>query len=152
MVQQREPLLRRIDWESFYLSVEKVFSLLDADDVFGGDTTEYSKILLDIDLNDKPDKVADLIELYRKNNALLQLGQGVTASIELLLSPMISQAKAEAWVSAWQIGGVDLIELEIPIRLLSAAVMWKAKPDIRVLLSLPAEERRILEELLPKST
>jgi hypothetical protein len=42
-------------------------------------------------------------------------------------------------------------ELAIPLRLLAAAVEWKRTQNIRALLALPIEERRILESLLPAS-
>jgi hypothetical protein len=38
--------------------------------------------------------------------------------------------------------------MEIPLRLLRAAAAWKRGPDRRILLGLPAEERKVLEELL----
>jgi hypothetical protein len=39
----------------------------------------------------------------------------------------------------------------LPLRLLSTAVQWRAKPNPRLLLGLPLEERRILERLLPET-
>ncbi len=41
------------------------------------------------------------------------------------------------------------MDLAIPQRLLNAAVQWHRKPDRRILLRLPVEERRVLESLLP---
>jgi len=44
--------------------------------------------------------------------------------------------------------GADQAELQLPLRLLDAAVEWKASQDPRILLRLPMEEREILKPLL----
>ena len=62
----------------------------------------------------------------------------------------ISQSQAEKWLAAWQSVPNEGTELEIPVRILAAAVEWKKTRDVRALLALPIEERRILESMLPK--
>ncbi len=96
------------------------------------------------------ERLTALTELYARYQALPRLGEGVTESIPTLFEPEISTTTAAAWNDSWQAIGKGHEELEIPLRLLDAAVRWRLKPDRRILLALPEEERRVLKELLPK--
>ena len=62
----------------------------------------------------------------------------------------MSQSLAEERLSAWKNASTDHDELQIPVRILEAAVEWKRTRSMRALMALPIEERRILESLLPK--
>ncbi|NQT15106.1 MAG: hypothetical protein HQ582_20280, partial [Planctomycetes bacterium] len=61
---------------------------------------------------------------------------------------LIGDEVARAWRDVWQELGQACPELEIPLRLLDAAVRYREKPDVRVLLGLPMEERELLKPLL----
>ncbi len=91
-----------------------------------------------------------LVDLYSKHQAIADLGQGLVRSIPDLKSPMMSDAAAEAWLEIWQELAGKYDEFQIPLRLLDAAVRYREKQDPRILLRLPVEERKVLEELLGK--
>ncbi len=92
--------------------------------------------------------IAVWIGLFKEHDLLDALGQGIVHSIRRLSIPWITNDAARAWRDVWSELGATHKELALPLRLLDAAVGYRAKPDKRVLLKLPAEERRILEPLL----
>ncbi|MFB2974648.1 tetratricopeptide repeat protein [Microseira sp. BLCC-F43] len=99
-------------------------------------------------------RIASLIEIYNKYQAVSVLGQGLVKreSISALMSEMVSDKAAQTWLEVWRelVGNVS--EFVIPLRLLNAAVRYKeTKGDKRVLLELPIEERNLLQELLETS-
>jgi hypothetical protein len=96
-----------------------------------------------------PAYVAELTARCAEVDALDWLGQELTASLSGLLAQQVSAEAAAAWNAAWQAAGKGRHELEIPLRLLAAATQWRGRPDRRVLLRLPTEERRLLEAMLP---
>jgi hypothetical protein len=69
-------------------------------------------------------------------------------SIPMLMSEMVSDKAAQKWLEMWQELGSNYTEFQIPLRLLDAAVRYREKSDKRVLLSLPIEERKLLEQVL----
>ena len=99
------------------------------------------------------ERIEALADLCGRHSVLPDFAMGMVESIPALFAPHISDAVAEAWNRAWQKAGRDegREALEIPLRLLDAAVRWREKRDDAVLLSLPAEERPILEELLAEA-
>jgi tetratricopeptide (TPR) repeat protein len=97
------------------------------------------------------ERATDLITLYNRHEAVSALGQGLVRSIPALNSPMISDAAAQAWRDVWQEAGKDRDELKIPLRLLDAAVRYREAKDRRILLRLPIEERKVLEQILEES-
>ena len=134
-------------WDDFIADVGRGFTLPSKPDDYAGDVEDYCRLLLQrVDFREK---IALLAHLYAKNQALGALGQGVTASIPAVLEEGVSQSVAEAWLAAWQAARSEGEELEIPVRILAAAVEWKRTQNVRALLALPIEERRILESLLP---
>jgi tetratricopeptide (TPR) repeat protein len=77
------------------------------------------------------------------------LRQGIVCHIPEVMSDMISDKAARTWLEIWQELVGDKPEFQIALRLLNAAVEYREKKgDRRVLLSLPIEERKILEPLL----
>ena len=88
------------------------------------------------------------IELFDKHRVLSALGQGLVRSVPTLGISWIGDEVARAWLDVWQELGRAYPELEIPLRLLDAAVRYRQKPDVRVLLGLPIEERELLKPLL----
>jgi tetratricopeptide (TPR) repeat protein len=137
--------------EEFITELERAFQNAEFSDDRRGDTAAYCRLILtDVAaLEQWPEHIGTLVGIYEKYGALLQLGLGVAASIPALFAPTVAEFTAERWNAAWQAAGKNKPALEIPLRLLNAAVRWRKQPDRRVLLSLPAEERHVLEELLP---
>lgn len=88
------------------------------------------------------------IELFDKHGVLSALGQGLVRSVPTLGISWIGDEVARAWRDVWQELGRACPELEIPLRLLDAAVRYRENPDVRVLLGLPMEERELLKPLL----
>jgi tetratricopeptide (TPR) repeat protein len=93
-------------------------------------------------------RTQSLFDLFEKHKALPVLAQGVTKSIALLKSEMVSNAAARKWLETWKSVAGEIPVFEIPLRLMDAAVRYKEKPDRRILLGLAVEERSILEEIL----
>jgi hypothetical protein len=96
-------------------------------------------------------RLGELVSTYSRHASLSQLGRGLVESITDMFELNIPQEDLEMWQAAWESASIDHEELEIPVRLLRAAVAWKHSPDPRILLGLPPEERGVLEELLPKA-
>jgi FliA/WhiG family RNA polymerase sigma factor len=135
-------------WERFLAHIKRGFALPPTLDKWYGDTKEFCRLLLRH--NDFEEKIASISRIYADHGALGSLGKGVTQSISAVLESRVSQSVAEEWLRAWQTASQQMAEMEIPLRLLAAAVEWKETRSIRALLALPIEERRILESLLPK--
>lgn len=90
--------------------------------------------------------VATAEALYRKFEGLDGLGTGLVKTIPLLVEDNVSQSDAEAWLASWSVEPAP--ELEIPLRMVRAAVAWKRDRDRAHLLALPTEQRQILIGLL----
>ncbi|MBC7930137.1 MAG: tetratricopeptide repeat protein [Rubrivivax sp.] len=97
-------------------------------------------------------RARDVIEIHARHNALSALGQGIMQNVSELMSPMVSDAAAGAWRDVWRGVAEGREELQLPVRLLDAAVRYRETKDQRVLLELPAEERALLEEALQGSS
>lgn len=93
---------------------------------------------------------AKIVELFEKHNALLVLGKALSQSIRISLSADVSGESAESWLAMWREAAGDRVELQLPLRLLDAAVRFRKTRDQRVLLELPSEERALLQELMPE--
>ncbi len=92
--------------------------------------------------------IATWIELFDKHGVLPALGRGLVRSVPALAISWLGDEVGRAWRDVWQELGGAYPELEIPLRLLDAAVRYREKPDVRVLLGLPIEERELLKPLL----
>jgi len=66
----------------------------------------------------------------------------------MLRSPEVSVDRLAAWVRKWEQLAGDREELRMFVRLAGAAVRYRAEPDERILLELPAEERTIVRQML----
>jgi len=94
-------------------------------------------------------RIATLIEMYDKYQVASALGQGIVRSIPALMSEMVGDKAAQTWLEVWRELVDNRPELQIPLRLLNAAVRYReTKGDRRVLLELPIEERKLLQPLL----
>ncbi len=88
------------------------------------------------------------IELFEEKRLVPSLGHGLVRSIRTLAIPRITEETARAWRDVWQELGSSCEALRSPLRLLDAGVRYREKPDPRILLSLPIEERNLLRPIL----
>lgn len=93
-------------------------------------------------------RVRSLVVLYARHKILSALALGVVANIPTLRSPIIGEGRARAWRDIWRREAADREDLRLAARLLDAAVRYRESEDPRILLELPAEERKLLQELL----
>jgi tetratricopeptide (TPR) repeat protein len=91
--------------------------------------------------------VNELIDVYVAVGAAGELGRALVTSIDWFANPEVSLERANSWVAAWS-EGEDVDDLQIPIRLLNAALGWKKDRNRSHLLALPPEQREILVNLL----
>lgn len=96
------------------------------------------------------DVIRTWITLFKKHQVLEVLGHGVVRSIRILTIDWISVDDAQNWNQCWQDLGQDYPDLQLPLRLLDAAVSYLVSPDKRILLRLPQEERAVLKPLIDR--
>lgn len=89
----------------------------------------------------------ELIEAYKAAGATEELGHALVSSIAWMAGSDVDLEKANFWVLGWTRVG-DVEALQIPMRLLRAAIAWKKDHDRSHLLALPPEQREILVDLL----
>jgi len=95
--------------------------------------------------------LSDLVGLFEKHQATPHLAAAfLDITKEAFPIPPQLLAGLEAWLAAWQKVAADKDEFKLPLRLLGATVRYLAaeKPDERILLELPEEERRLVNSLL----
>jgi tetratricopeptide (TPR) repeat protein len=93
--------------------------------------------------------IVKLANLLEGRSLLNELGVALVRTIGELASELVSLAKASAWLDAWKAAVGNKPEFEIPLRLLNTTLHYKQTPnDPRVLLELPTEERKILQQAL----
>ena len=93
--------------------------------------------------------ISEWISMFDKHRVLAALGQGIVRSIRPLMIDWMTADAARGWRDIWHELGGEYPQLEVPLRLLDAAVEYLASRDPRVLLRLPQEERSVLKPLLP---
>ncbi|WP_299489053.1 tetratricopeptide repeat protein [Acaryochloris sp. IP29b_bin.137] len=97
--------------------------------------------------------IRKLVPLFKAYQFLNALGVGLIESCDALISEMVSQNAAQAWLEVWTEVAEGHEEFKIPLRILTTAVHYKAAPnDPRVFLQLPTEERTILKQALGLET
>lgn len=82
----------------------------------------------------------------------LEMGKAIVEAIPDLLLEDTTEDRAEQWLQAWRSAGLGIKQYEVPLRILGAAVAYKADKSQVHLLQLPSEERSILASLLPDDT
>ena len=71
------------------------------------------------------------------------------SSVGIFTKEDVDISEAEGWVKEWSaVSRID--ELEIPLKLVSAALRWMGDRDRAHLLELPAEQREVLMNLLDR--
>jgi len=93
-------------------------------------------------------RILKLIQIYDRHGALATLSQGIVRTIPTLVASTAGGTVAETWLNTWQELTTGQAALQLPLRLLTAAVRFSATGDQRTLLELSAEERAILYPLL----
>lgn len=92
--------------------------------------------------------IAVWMDAFSKKGLLGALGTGLVRSIRMLKICWITHETAEKWLQVWRELAEGYKEMALPLRLLETAVEYLNKPDERVLLRLPVEERKIIEPLV----
>jgi pentatricopeptide repeat protein len=90
-----------------------------------------------------------LLLTYRKHGMLGALAQGLIVCIPDVAAPeKLGVADASLWSESWGMTASDLPEFRLPLRLLNSAVRYRNTRDLGILMSLPQEERTLLEALI----
>jgi tetratricopeptide (TPR) repeat protein len=146
-----EVLLELNRWDEGYAALDEALSrFAHAAEPDTGDPEEILDELFGgrVDPATWRERIAALIALYDKHQVLSALGQGLVQHIRTLTSPMVSTAAARTWRDLWQELGSKRAQLQLPLRLLDAAIRYQETQDLRVMLELPIEERTLLEPLV----
>ena len=110
--------------------------------------------MITADLNQWATRAEAFTAAYATHEQALALGQALVRSIPGLSSTLISPDARRLWHETWQERTAGRSEFTLPLRLLDVAVRFLNSgdpPDVRVLLELQAEERRLLRPLLGMS-
>lgn len=95
--------------------------------------------------------IAACIDVFGRHGQLPQLGKALVWRIRALYTlPWVTPDLAQTWYACWAEAAAGIEALALPLRLLKAAVDYKADADPRVLLELPVEQRSLLEPWLPQ--
>jgi tetratricopeptide (TPR) repeat protein len=94
-------------------------------------------------------RLRDLVETYEAAERLDELGVGLAASVAGLEGA--GDEKREAWRAFWADESQRFRALTLPNRLVDAAVRYLQSRDVRTLLALTQEERRLVTRLLTET-
>ncbi|AFZ26102.1 tetratricopeptide repeat protein,HTH domain-containing protein [Cylindrospermum stagnale PCC 7417] len=145
-------LLAMNRWEEGIKALDDVLNKLSNEEEPNLEDTEY--IIRNIFTNYKDvsvwkSRITTLIEIYDKYQLISALGKAIIDNIPAVMSEMVSDKAAQTWLEVWRELVGNRPEFQIPLRLLNAAVRYReTKGDKRVLLELPIEERKILQQVL----
>lgn len=116
---------------------------------------EYTKVIISLVLETSNNKeiwknrIKSLLELYSQYNITSDLAIVVIDIIPKLMSELDRDKLVQNWLEVWQELAGNIPEFQIPLKLLDTAVRYRlSKEDRRVLLELPIEERKILQQVL----
>jgi tetratricopeptide (TPR) repeat protein/DNA polymerase III delta prime subunit len=153
-----EALLAQNRWKDGARALDNALGQFSSSTVphFGDTKAILENLLMDIGNQDLwSEYIKSLLDIYRKHNTLNALGQGLVGNIKTLYSPAISDSIAQTWRDMWLELAGKYDEMQIPLRLLDTAVRYRLSYsqkrksyDQRILLELPIEERKVLEEIL----
>jgi tetratricopeptide (TPR) repeat protein len=113
-----------------------------------------SRLILEKLFNTKQDMefwqqgISLLVSSYAEHNELSALAAGLVRSISNVLSPTTSDSTAILWRDQWKTASSDYPEMSLAIRLLDTAIAYRKNKDKRILMELPIEERKIIEEII----
>jgi tetratricopeptide (TPR) repeat protein len=90
-----------------------------------------------------------LLLIHRKHRMLGILAHGLIVCIpDVIASDQFTITEASLWRDSWETMASNLLEFRLPLHLLNSAVRYRTTGDLKVLMSLPQEERALLEALL----
>lgn len=89
-----------------------------------------------------------LVSRFAEHKALSSLAAGLAQTIALIMQKTVSDATAEMWRDSWVKAASGYAEMELALRLLDTAIKYRREKDQRLLMELPIEERKILEEII----
>lgn len=89
-----------------------------------------------------------LVSRFAEHKALSALAAGLIRTIPMIMQKTVSDATAVLWRETWAQAASGSPEMELALRLLDTSVRYKAENDPRLLMELPVEERKILEEVI----
>jgi tetratricopeptide (TPR) repeat protein len=92
-----------------------------------------------------------LLATYHQANVITELGAALVNTLHLIIAPAISDHTAAQWLELWRTSSLGHEpHLELPLRLMATAIAYKKDPSKRqrLWLSLPSEERPILDQAL----
>lgn len=89
-----------------------------------------------------------LVSRFAEHQALSSLAAGVAKSIAYIIQKTVSDATAVMWRDTWVKVASGYPEMELALRLLDTAIKYRVNNDQRLLMELPIEERKILEEII----
>jgi tetratricopeptide (TPR) repeat protein len=94
--------------------------------------------------------LTELVQTYIQTSVLTELGTALVRTLKQILAPDISDYTAQQWLALWQELLGDRPEMQLPFRLMKAAINYKQHPERkeRLWLGLASEERSILDEAL----
>jgi tetratricopeptide (TPR) repeat protein len=89
-----------------------------------------------------------LLLVYRKHGMLGAIAQGLIECIpDVLTSAKLSDAEASIWGDSWQQMAEPFPDFRLALRLLDATVRYRNTHDPAIFMSLPQEERTLLEAI-----
>ena len=89
-----------------------------------------------------------LVSRFAEHNALSSLAAGLAQCISKVMKKTVSDSTAELWREVWEKTASGHPEMELALRLLDTAIKYRVENDQRLLMELPVEERKILEEII----
>jgi tetratricopeptide (TPR) repeat protein len=95
-----------------------------------------------------PSSIAEIVDVFDRHNALAVLGNALVRAIARLRAPDLDNEARDTWLRLWQEATRGHAEMQVPLRLLGAAVRFLNTNDRRALLELAIEERAIVQPLL----
>lgn len=140
-------------WSDTIAALEKALSIersnLDTD---LSDVKYISLILLErFNHKEWQEKANELTTLFKNHEFLDLLSSGLLESLEKALDPITSDLLAKEWLAAWENAAGSEPEFDIPLRIFRSGLRYREKPDERILMDHPVEERMILEEIMEKA-
>jgi hypothetical protein len=147
-------IIGRIEKSVYCLANAFSFSSADIDarlKVFTHSAVFWLIKIMNESLNDNIDAkkyIEKIIVLYEEHEVFDVLSFGLVQSIPYLLSAEVSRECAEEWVSTWQEATREKHNLATSMALLPIAIRLKYEPHEYVMLDIPVEMRRLLNDLL----
>lgn len=137
-------------WDKAYETLHHLFaSQMEPDETFYPESIKH--LILSSHIPGLEERLRKLTSILAEHNHLSELGTVITESVKIIQENSIPKDALTNWVTIWQELAREHKELEVPVELMSVAVQYldsDNKDGAKVLLKLPAEKRKVLEDLL----